>query len=86
VGGVDELPWLAFMPVCSIWRRKETLACHDFPGDYTNSDGQLVHRPKCVTEHQPGETAICRDGSQAFRVPPAPPCPKDGVGRPLMAE
>lgn len=41
-------------------------ACHETPGYYVNSDGQVVHRPECVTTHQPGETAICNDGSHSF--------------------
>jgi hypothetical protein len=42
------------------------LPCHETPGSYTNSDGQEVHRPECVTTHQEGETAICNDGSHSF--------------------
>jgi hypothetical protein len=40
------------------------LAYHETAGSYVNSDGQVVHRPECVTTHQEGETAICNDGSQ----------------------
>ena len=43
-------------------------ACRDIPGYYINSDGRRVHRPECVTEHQSGETAICRDGSHSFSI------------------
>jgi hypothetical protein len=42
------------------------LACHETPGYYVNSDGQVVHRPECVQTHQEGETAICNDGSHSF--------------------
>jgi Protein of unknown function (DUF3761) len=42
------------------------LAYHETAGSYVNSDGQVVHRPECVTTHQEGETAICNDGSHSF--------------------
>lgn len=41
-------------------------ACHDAHGTYVNSSGHVVPDPKCVTGHQAGETAICRDGSHSF--------------------
>ena len=41
-------------------------ACHDAHGTYVNSSGHVVPDPKCVTDHQAGETAICRDGSHSF--------------------
>lgn len=41
-------------------------ACHDAHGSYVNSSGHVVPDPKCITGHQPGETAICRDGSHSF--------------------
>jgi hypothetical protein len=43
-----------------------TLSCHDREGYYVNSDAQLVHRPKCTSRHENGETAICADGSHSF--------------------
>jgi hypothetical protein len=42
-------------------------ACHDTAGYYINSDGRRVHRPECLVD-QPGETAICRDGSHSFSL------------------
>jgi hypothetical protein len=42
-------------------------ACHDIPGYYVNADGRRVYK-ECVTEHQSGETAICRDGSHSFSI------------------
>jgi Protein of unknown function (DUF3761) len=42
-------------------------ACHDVPGYYINSDRRWVHRPECFVD-QPGETAICRDGSHSFSL------------------
>lgn len=41
-------------------------ACHDAHGTYLNSSGHVVPDPKCVTDHQAGETAVCRDGSHSF--------------------
>jgi Protein of unknown function (DUF3761) len=43
-------------------------ACHDVPGYYLNSDEKWVRRPECIPDHQPGETAICRDGSHSFAL------------------
>ena len=42
------------------------VGCHDAHGSYVNSSVHVVPDPKCVTGHQPGETAICRDGSHSF--------------------
>jgi hypothetical protein len=42
-------------------------ACHDVPGHYVNSDRRWVHRPECFVD-QPGETAICQDGSHSFSL------------------
>jgi hypothetical protein len=42
------------------------LVCHEHEGYYVNSDGQTIHWPKCITRHESGETAICRDGSHSF--------------------
>jgi hypothetical protein len=53
-------------------------ACHDTPGYYVNSEGQTVHRPECVTVHQPGETAICNDGSHSFSRHHAGTCSHHG--------
>jgi len=40
--------------------------CPETFGSYVNVDGQVVHRPECVTTHQDGETAIWNDGSHSF--------------------
>ena len=41
-------------------------ACHDAGGTYVNSSGHVVPDPKCISGHQAGETAVCRDGSHSF--------------------
>ena len=55
------LPLLVLVPVTAC-----AAACHDAHGTYVNSSGHVVPDPKCVTGHQAGETAICRDGSHSF--------------------
>ena len=40
-------------------------ACRDAHGSYVNSSGHVVPDPACVTGHQAGETALCRDGSHS---------------------
>jgi len=52
--------------------------CHATPGYYLNAEGQQVHRPECVTTHQPGETAICNDGSHSFSKRHAGTCSHHG--------
>jgi hypothetical protein len=47
----------------------ETLpACHDLPDYYVNSDRKWVHRPECIPDRQPRETAMCRDRSHSFSL------------------
>jgi len=53
-------------------------ACTDTEGYYVNSDGRTVHRPKCTTQHQNGETAICRDGSHSFSLHHSGTCSHHG--------
>ena len=53
-----------FMPLSSV-ANAAPIPCHETPGFYTNSDGQEVHRPECVTTHQEGETAICKPSKVA---------------------
>jgi len=61
---------VAFVIVCfaPAAAYSQARACHDRQGYYVNSDGRTVHRPKCTTHHESGETAICRDGSHSFSL------------------
>jgi len=69
-GLLRRIVFAVFALVCvtPVAAYSQSLACHDRQGYYVNSDGRMVHRPKCTNHHESGETAICRDGSHSFSL------------------